>query len=295
MTDAATYTEGQAKKLSTPISRRSFTEEASTFNSGKSIANLPGATIPTALRFVVPALLIAIWQISSASGWVSEFALPAPLTIISAYSELWSTGELQSALPISLQRAGIGLLIGGGFGLLLGVLAGLFRTAEQLYDAPLQMIRTIPFIALVPLFVVWFGIGEASKIALIIGASIFPVYLNTYHGIRSIDKKLLELGASFKLSAFEKISIIVIPQAMPSILVGWRYAAGAALLGLVAAEQINANAGIGYILNTANQFQRTDIILAGILIYALLGVIVDIAMRLAESSLLKWRPRHDSH
>lgn len=245
------------------------------------------------LRLLAPLLLLALWQLSASAGWLSEFVLPAPLSIVQAYQELWATGELQAALPISLARAGLGLLVGGGLGLLLGVLAGLSGFAERLYDAPLQMLRTIPFIALVPLFVVWFGIGELSKVLLIIGAAIFPVYLNTYHGIRGIDKRLLELGASFDLSARQKISLIVMPLAMPGILVGWRYAAGAALLGLVAAEQINSSAGIGYILNNANQFQRTDIIIAGILIYAVLGVIVDIVMRLIERALLGWRPRHE--
>jgi sulfonate transport system permease protein len=246
------------------------------------------------LRLLIPLLILGLWQLSSSAGWLNEFVLPSPLNILHAYQELWTTGELQSALPISLARAGMGLLIGGTLGLILGVLAGLSTVAEKVYDAPMQMIRTIPFIALVPLFVVWFGIGELSKVLLIIGAAIFPVYLNAYHGIRGIDKRLLELGFSFDMSHRQIIKLIVLPLAMPSILVGWRYAAGASLLGLVAAEQINSSAGIGYILNNANQFQRTDIIIAGILIYALLGVIVDIVMRLVERALLSWRPRHDA-
>ncbi|WP_226504710.1 ABC transporter permease [Pseudomonas sp. MWU16-30317] len=245
------------------------------------------------LRLLIPIVLLVLWQLSAKAGWLSEFVLPSPWSIIQAYQELWHTGELQAALPVSLGRAGLGLLIGGGLGLVLGVIAGLSTLAERLYDAPLQMLRTIPFIALVPLFVVWFGIGEWSKVLLIIGASIFPVYLNAYHGIRAIDKRLLELGVSFDMNQRQVVRLIVLPLAMPSILVGWRYAAGAALLGLVAAEQINSNAGIGYILNNANQFQRTDIIIAGILIYAVLGVIVDIVMRLIERALLSWRPRHE--
>lgn len=246
------------------------------------------------LRLLIPLLILGLWQLSASAGWLDEFVLPSPLSILHAYQELWSTGELQAALPISLARAGTGLLIGGSLGLLLGIVAGLSSVAEKVYDAPMQMIRTIPFIALVPLFVVWFGIGELSKVLLIIGAAIFPVYLNAYHGIRGIDKRLLELGSSFDMNHRQIIRLIVLPLAMPSILVGWRYAAGASLLGLVAAEQINSSAGIGYILNNANQFQRTDIIIAGILIYALLGVIVDIVMRQIERALLSWRPRHDA-
>jgi len=173
------------------------------------------------------------------------------------------------------------------------VAAGLWAAAERLYDAPLQMLRTIPFIAMVPLFIVWFGIGEESKIALIVGASIFPVYLNTYHGIRGIDRRLIELAQTFELSRRQVIGLIVVPLAMPQILVGLRYAAGTALLALVAAEQINTVSGIGYILNNANQNQRTDIIIAGILVYAALGIVVDVLMRLLEKALLPWRLTHD--
>ena len=197
-----------------------------------------------ALRGLVPLLLLVVWQLSDTLEWVDARTLPSPLAILEAYRELWAAGDLQAALPISLQRAGIGLAVGGGTGLLLGVLAGLSVTAERAYDAPLQMLRTIPFIALVPLFVVWFGIGETSKIALIIGASIFPVYLNTYHAIRGIDPKLLEVGRTFGMwPGPDDPPGRRSRSAMPGILVGWRYAAGVALLGLVAAEQINSQAG----------------------------------------------------
>ena len=272
---------------------RTVTRRYDKVKARRSLTSGWGRTPQLALRFVAPVVLLVLWQVSSSQGWVSPFKLPAPTTIIDAYRELWETGDLQAALPISLRRAGTGLLIGGTAGLVLGVLAGLSVTAERSYDAPLQMIRTIPFIALVPLFIVWFGIGETSKVALIIGASIFPVYLNTYHAIRGIDRKLLEVGRTFEMSRWETIRLVVVPLAMPGILVGWRYAAGTALLGLVAAEQINTQAGIGYILNTANQFQRTDIILAGILVYAVLGLVVDGIMRGLERLLLPWRANHD--
>ena len=252
-----------------------------------------GRAATLAVRFVVPLLLLVLWQVVAAAELVSPTVLPGPLTILASYQELWATGDLQAALPISLQRAGLGLLIGGVAGLILGIAAGLWSVAERVYDAPLQMLRTVPFIAMVPLFVVWFGIGEESKVALIVGASIFPVYLNTYHGIRGIDRKLLEVGQTFGLRRADEIRLIVVPLAMPGILVGWRYAAGTALLALVAAEQINTTSGIGYILNTANQFQRTDIILAGILVYAALGITVDLVMRLLEHAILPWRSTHD--
>jgi sulfonate transport system permease protein len=288
----AATTEAPAQPLTTtggatPLVRRDYrpTDEKRRRHSGRAVT--------LAVRFVVPVLLLVVWQVVAATGLVSPAVLPGPLTILASYQELWTTGDLQAALPISLQRAGLGLLIGGVAGLVLGVAAGLWAVAERVYDAPLQMLRTVPFIAMVPLFVVWFGIGEESKVALIVGASIFPVYLNTYHGIRGIDRRLLEVGQTFGLRRAEQIRLIVVPLAMPGILVGWRYAAGTALLALVAAEQINTTSGIGYILNTANQFQRTDIILAGILVYAALGIAVDLVMRLLEHVLLPWRSTHD--
>ena len=240
-------------------------------------------------RLLVPLLLVVVWQTIASLGIVNDFVLPSPTAVLQAYVELWQAGDLQAALHISLWRAGLGFLIGGGAGLLLGLAAGLSRRAERGYDALLQMLRTIPFIALVPIFVVWFGIGETSKIALIVGASVTPMYLSVYHAIRGIDGKLAELGRAFHLSRRHYIRLIVLPMALPGILVGARYAAAAALLALVAAEQINASAGIGFILNNANQFQRTDIILAGILIYAVLGILVDTALRQIENRVLSWR------
>ncbi|MBB5423976.1 sulfonate transport system permease protein [Paraburkholderia atlantica] len=244
------------------------------------------------LRCLVPALLIAVWQLASSLGVASEFVLPSPASVLAAYRELWQSGDLQDALKVSLARAALGLLIGGGAGMLLGVASGLSKSAERGFDSVLQMLRTIPFIALVPIFVVWFGIGEVSKVALIVGAAISPMYLSTYHAIRGIDPKLLELGRTFRLTRAHQVRLIILPMSLPGILVGVRYAAAISLLALVAAEQINASAGIGYILNNANQFQRTDIIIAGILVYAALGISVDALLRYIERKALAWRGAH---
>lgn len=244
------------------------------------------------LRCLAPALLVVFWQLAASLSVVNEFVLPAPASVLAAYRELWQSGDLQEALRVSLGRAALGLLIGGGAGLSLGISAGLSKSAERGFDTVLQMLRTIPFIALVPIFVVWFGIGEVSKIALIAGAAISPMYLSTYHAIRGIDQKLHELGRTFRLTRHHQIRLIIIPMALPGILVGVRYSAAIALLALVAAEQINASAGIGYILNNANQFQRTDIIIAGILVYAALGIAVDALLRYVEHKALAWRGAH---
>jgi sulfonate transport system permease protein len=243
------------------------------------------------LRAAVPIGLVALWQISVSGGWVSEQQLPSPETILKAYEELWSNGQLQAALPVSLGRAGFGLLIGGGAGLLMGVFAGLWRIGEEIFDASLQMLRTIPFIALVPLFVTWFGIGELSKTALIASAALFPIYLNTYHSVRGADVKLIEAGRIFGLSGRQIAGRIVLRTALPGILTGLRYSCTMALLALVLAEQVNATAGIGYLIENAENNQRPDIVIAGIWIYAVLGLLIDLIMRGIERLALPWRPR----
>lgn len=243
-----------------------------------------------ASRALVPAFILAVWQAVSVLGWVSPEVLPPPTAIGSAYYELVSTGELQDAIPTSLTRSLIGLLLGGTTGLVLGLFAGLWRIGEELFDALLQMLRTVPFIALIPLFIIWFGIGEDAKIALITAATVFPMYLNTYSGVRGVEQKLIEAGRIFGLSDRGIALRIILPTALPSILVGLRYAAGVSLLALVAAEQINARSGIGFILVNANQNQRADIIIAGVIVYAFFGIALDLIMRLIERAALPWRP-----
>jgi len=244
-----------------------------------------------ALRVAVPVAVIVVWQVAVSSGWVNENSLPSPETILKAYRELWQSGQLQAALPVSLARAGTGLLLGGGLGLILGVFAGLWRIGEEMFDATLQMLRTIPFIALVPLFVTWFGIGEPSKIALIGSAALFPIYLNTYHSVRGADLKLVEAGRAFGLSNRQIALRIVLPTALPGALTGLRYACSMSLLALVLAEQVNATSGIGYLIENAQNNQRPDIVIAGIWIYAMLGIVVDFLMRFLERVTVPWRPR----
>jgi sulfonate transport system permease protein len=242
------------------------------------------------LRGLGPLLLLAAWQITAMYGLIPPEILPAPLDIVAAFRELIARGELQAALEVSLARAGLGLAIGGATGLVLGLFAGLWRIGEALFDAPLQMLRTIPFIALVPLFITWFGIEETSKVVIIAAAVIFPMYLNTYAGVRGVDPKLIEAATIFGLTPRQTMRHVIIPTALPSILVGLRYAAGVSLLALVVAEQINAQSGIGYILTSANMAQRLDLLIAGILVYAALGVTIDVVMRAIERTSLSWMP-----
>ncbi|GJH25403.1 ABC transporter permease [Caballeronia novacaledonica] len=246
-----------------------------------------------ALRVGVPLAIIVLWQLASSLQLVAPETLPSPTVIIGALKELIADGELQSAIGVSLVRAATGLTIGGGIGLFAGLFAGLWRVGEEIVDAPLQMLRTIPFIALIPLFITWFGIGEGAKVAVILAATIFPMYLNTYAGVRGVDPKLLEAANVFGLSSRQIALRIILPTALPSILVGVRYSSAVALLALVVAEQINAQNGIGYILVNANQNQRADIIIAGILVYAALGIVTDLIMRALEHLALPWRPRFE--
>ncbi|WP_244828978.1 ABC transporter permease [Caballeronia sp. TF1N1] len=245
------------------------------------------------LRVGVPIAIVVLWQLVSSLQLIAPETLPPPTVILAALKELVADGELQSAIGVSLARAATGLAIGGGIGLIAGLFAGLWRVGEEVVDAPLQMLRTIPFIALIPLFITWFGIGEGAKIAVILAATIFPMYLNTYAGVRGVDPKLLEAATVFGLSSRQVALRIILPTALPSILVGLRYASAVALLALVVAEQINAQNGIGYILVNANQNQRADIIIAGILVYAALGILTDLIMRGLEHVALPWRPRFE--
>ena len=184
----------------------------------------------------------------------------------------------------------IGLCIGGSIGFVLGLMNGLFTMSNRVLDSSLQMIRNIPHLALIPLVIRWFGIGEQGKLFLIILGVFFPIYLNTMHGIRSTDPRLLEMGKVYGLSPWGLLTRVILPGALPSGLVGLRYALGVAWLSLVVAEQINASAGIGYLINDARDFLRTDVIVVGLMVYALLGLGADALVRALERRALAWRP-----
>jgi sulfonate transport system permease protein len=154
----------------------------------------------------------------------------------------------------------------------------------------MQIKRAIPVVALAPLFIVWFGIGETPKIALIAFATLFPVYLNLYNGIRNVDVRLIDMGRSFGLGRAAVVGHVLLPGALPSLLVGLRYSLTIAIVMLVIAEQINATAGLGYLVNNARDFMRTDIIVVCLMVYALLGLGADLIVRIVERRALAWRP-----
>lgn len=244
----------------------------------------------TLIPWLVPALLVLLWQVLSLIGFLPSRILPAPTAIALSGLQLAQSGELWAHLSVSAARAGTGFLIGGSLGLFFGVLTGLLKRAELLLDSSFQMLRNIPPLAMIPLVILWFGIGEEARVFLVALGVFFPVYLNTFNGIRSIDPGLLEMGRVYGLSPWQIVTHIVLPGATPSILVGVRFSLGVAWIILIVGEQIAANSGIGYLAMNAREFMQTDIIVFSILLYALLGKFSDSLARRLEYRLLPWHP-----
>lgn len=241
-------------------------------------------------RWLSPVALLLLWELGSRTGLIPERTLAAPSAVLRTLIEMTLSGELPSNLFVSFLRAAAGLLIGVGLGVACALAAGLSRAGELAIDPIMQIKRTIPPLALTPLFIVWFGIGETPKVALIAFATVFPVYLNLYSGIRGVDLRLLDAAKSFGLSRWDQIWHVVLPSALPSLLVGLRYSISISVLILVVAEQINASAGLGYLINNARDFMRTDIIVVCLMVYAMLGLGADWLVRTVEARALVWRP-----
>lgn len=242
-----------------------------------------------ALRTLGPAALLVLWWLSSATGVLRPEVLASPAQVAAAAGELWRAGELQAALATSLGRAGLGLLAGLALGLTLGVTTGLSRLGDELIDSTVQVLRTVPFLALVPLFLVWFGLGETAKIVLIAFATTFPMYVNATSGVRTADPKLVEAVRSFGLGRLALIREVILPGALPSLLVGLRLSMTLSVVALIAAEELNATAGVGYLMAQAQNFVRTDILALCIIIYGLFGLAADGVVRGLEWALMPWR------
>jgi sulfonate transport system permease protein len=244
------------------------------------------------LSWLAPVTLVVVWELLAQAGWLSPQVLPAPSKIIRTAIKLAASESLLNDLGVSLLRAAAGFVIGGGIGFTLGILVGFSRIAEAAIDRSVQMIRAIPFLALLPLVIVWLGVGEAAKIFLVALGVTFPIYINTTLGIRQVDPKLIELGRVQGLSSLQLIRRIIFPGALPSILTGVRYALATAWLALVVAETIGAQSGIGFLAMDAREFLRTDVIALTIVIYALIGVAADAIARFLERRLLAWHPNY---
>ena len=288
---------GAAGRLVAVAMPASAAQAASVTTAGQPLGrrgNTGGRRGTAVLRLISPVVVLVVWQLVSHFGLVSTTTLPAP-------TQVWSTavslvthnsaayGTLQGNLLVSLQRVAIGFAIGASIGLLLAVIAGLSRLGETTVDPLMQMLRTLPLFGLIPAFIVWFGIGDAPKIILIAIGSAIPLYLNAFAGIRNVDPKLHELSQVLQLSRRELITKIVLPGAMPQILVGVRQSLGVAWLALVVAEQINTSAGLGFMMSQATQFLRLDVIIVALLVYCILGLLTDWLVRIAERRALSWR------
>lgn len=247
-------------------------------------------TLHKALPWMVPVGLLLAWQLASRSALISSRILPAPSDVLAAAAKMAASGELFRHIGVSTARAFGGFALGASIGFLFGLLNGVSKTAARLLDSTFQMVRNVPHLALIPLFILWFGIDERAKVYLVALGVFFPVYLNTYHGVRTVDAGLIEMGRVYGLTRTELFRQVIFPGALPSILVGVRFALGIMWLTLIVAETIAATSGIGYMTMNAREFLQTDVVVLGILMYALLGKLADTATVWLEKRCLAWHP-----
>jgi len=269
--------------MSSPAFSPTLATPRATVRRGSLRALLPGA------RWLSPVALVVLWQLASTTGLLPEKTLESPLGILSTAWDLTREGQLPQALLVSLRRAAVGFVIGAAVALIAGTFAGLNRAGNAVIDPPMQMLRTVPLFGLIPLFILWFGIGETPKVLLVALGVVIPLYLNLIGALKGIDPELYEVADSLRLSRWQRLRHVVAPGALPGTLVGLRQSLGVAWLALIVAEQVNANAGLGYMINNARDFLRTDIVVVGLLAYAVLGLLTDAIVRALEAHALRWR------
>ncbi|MGG3570948.1 ABC transporter permease subunit [Bacillus gobiensis] len=242
--------------------------------------------------WLIPLILLLLWQFTSSIGLLAENILPSPAEVVLAGIGQAQSGALFANVQVSFSRAFAGFLIGGGIGLVLGLLNGVSPFAQKHLDTTIQMLRNIPHLSLIPIVILWFGVGEEAKVFLVSIGVFFPIYINTYHGIRTVDKGLIEMGKVYELSKYHLFSKVIFAGALPSILVGIRYALGVMWITLIVAETVAASSGIGYMAMNAREFMQLDVVVLAILLYALLGKAADSLAKLLERYLLKWNPAY---
>lgn len=243
------------------------------------------------LPWLLPVTFLALWQLSVSSGLITSSLVPSPWAVFQDGVDLWQAGTLPTNISISLYRATVDFVIGGGLGFLLGLLNGLSKRSRALLDTPLQMLRNIPHLSLIPVVIILLGIGETAKISLVAIGVLFPIYINTYHGIANSDSELLEMGRSYGLSKWQLFSKIIFPGALPTILMGVRYGLGIMWTTLIVAETMSSNSGIGYMATNAQEFMDMKTVLLCIVLYALLGKLSDLIAKGLESTFLAWRTK----
>jgi sulfonate transport system permease protein len=240
--------------------------------------------------WLVPLFILLIWETGSQIGLIPANVLPAPSEVFAAGWRLTLNGELPTNVAVSFRRAVSGLIVGGSLAFALGLVNGLSKLSERLTDTTIQMVRNVPNLALIPLVILWFGIDEEAKLFLTALGVFFPIYINTFHGVRTVDAQLVEMGRSYGMTSWELFRRIILPGALPSIFVGLRYSLGIMWLTLIVAETIAASSGIGYMATNAREFMLVDVVVLSILIYAALGKVADSTVRLLERRCLSWHP-----
>ena len=240
-------------------------------------------------RWVSPLAIVVVWQLLCSAGLIDPRTMASPAQIAQTAIELVQDGTLGAETLVSLRRVVLGLVIGGTLGLTLAVLAGLSRVGDDAIDPPMQMLRTLPHLGLISLFITWFGLGETPKVALIAMGACFPLYLNTLSGIRGIDRKVVEAARSMHLTRHQLVRHVIIPGALPQTLTGLRQSLGIAWLSVIVAETLPTDAGLGHMINEAREFLQTDVIVVGLAVYALLGLTTDAIVRQIERRALAWR------
>lgn len=246
------------------------------------------------LPWYIPLGAIALWQLLGSIGWIDDRTLPTPYEVLLAAIKLISNGDMIEAIGVSAGRALTGFAIGGAIGFTAGLLNGVIPVLEKLTDSTIQMIRNVPHLAMIPLVIAWFGIEEEAKIFLVVLGVAFPIYLNTLHGIRSLDPGLIEMGRVYGLRGIALYRQVILPGAMPSILIGVRYSLGIMWLTLIVSETIAADSGIGYLAMNAREFYQLDVVVLSILVYALLGKLSDLIAKWLERRWLRWHPHFRS-
>lgn len=241
------------------------------------------------LGLIFPVSLLIVWEIAGAMGFLNPVLLPTPSSIWKELVSMTESGELVRHLGISTWRALLGFLIGGGLGLTMGLWVGFSYKTERLLDPSFQMLRTLPHLAIAPLFILWFGFGETSKLLLIAKGSFFPLYVNTFLGIRSVDSKLFDVGKVLQFTKWQMITKLILPASLPNIFLGIRLSVSVAWLGLVVSEMMGSSAGLGYLINDARSFSLTTVVFVGIIVFAVVGKLSDSIIKLLEARALRWQ------
>jgi sulfonate transport system permease protein len=244
------------------------------------------------MPYLLPLGIVLLWQAASSLGWITNRLMPAPIQVVWAFWDKLVSGELAVNIQASAIRAVSGLLVGGSIGFVLGLANGVSRLSHALTDTTLQMLRTIPNLALIPLVILWFGIGEEAKLFLTALGVFFPIYLNTLHGVRNVDPQLIEMGRVYGMNGWTLFRKVIFPGALPSIFVGLRFSLGIMWLTLIVAETMAASSGIGHMANSAREFMMTDVVILALVIYALLGKLADVIALTLERLTLSWNPAY---